>query len=177
MTRLALVLVLAAACGGSSKHTVNDTARGSNTEVGDQIPTTKGPECAIVADKLATVSHADEPDRQAEARDRLRIRCTEDRWSDDARSCFATVENDDEISGCASKLTAAQRSSAQIAGASPADAASGGGATTKSLTGGSGADSKGGGNHTRGPVNKTSSDPCEGGEATSSDPQEGGQHK
>jgi len=135
--------------------------------VADPIPATKGPDCAVVADKLATVAHAETPDRQPEARDKLRIRCTDDKWSDEARSCFATVETDAEIDGCAKMLSDAQRGQLDLGspdkpiGGAPAP---GGGAPPKGPRG------------TRGPTQRNSSDPCEGGEAKS-DPCEGGERK
>lgn len=166
MTRLALLVVLAACGGGAAKTATGPVGNG---EPADPIPKTKGPDCAVVADRLATVAHADTPDRQGEARDKLRQHCTEDKWSDEARNCFATVETDEEIDGCAKLLTGAQRAQMH----SGADMAPKGGAAstgsppppdTKMKT-------RGG---TRGATQKNSSDPCEGGEAKS-DPCEGGE--
>ena len=99
-----LVLTVAMACGGSSKP-----APATPPPAPDPIPTTTGPACDVVADKLAIVIHADKPDAQASARDGLRRACTDDAWADDARSCFATVETDDELDGCRKHLSDAQK--------------------------------------------------------------------
>jgi hypothetical protein len=97
-------------------------------------------------------------------------RCTTDKWSDEARSCFATAETNDEMKGCAeAKLTEAQRKSVEddmdavekepeAAGvakpAKPTDA----GAAPKRAT--RGASPKGGST----PKGANSSDPCQGGQ-------------
>lgn len=100
-----VVLTIAVlACGGSSKPA---PAPPPPPPV-DPIPTTAGPTCEVVADKLAVVIHADKPDAQATARGNLRRHCADDRWSDDARSCLATVETDDELDGCRQHLSDAQ---------------------------------------------------------------------
>lgn len=100
-----VVLAIAVmACGGSSKPA---PASPPPPPV-DPIPTTAAPACDLVADKLAVVIHADKPDAQATARGNLRRHCADDKWSDDARSCFATVETDDELDGCRQHLTEAQ---------------------------------------------------------------------
>jgi hypothetical protein len=109
-----------AACGGGGAKSSGTTTPDKPAEVGDQIPTTKGPECAVVAEHLAQVAFADNVDGQAGAKEKFKTRCTQDQWADDARSCFATVETDDEIDGCKSKLTDAQRGKL---GDSPAAAA------------------------------------------------------
>lgn len=104
---LVAVLLLATACGGSSPKST--TTPPPLPPAADPIPTSAGPECSVVADKLAIVVEAEKPDAQAGARELIRARCTEDKWSDEARSCFATVENDAEVDGCKLKLTDAQR--------------------------------------------------------------------
>jgi hypothetical protein len=107
MTRFLAVLLFAAACGGSSSKTSSTTPH--ETPIADPIPTSAGPECSVVAEKLAIVVEAEKPDAQAGARELINARCTQDKWSDEARSCFATVENDAEVDGCKKKLTDAQR--------------------------------------------------------------------
>jgi hypothetical protein len=105
--RLVASVVLTAAlvaCGGSSKP-----APLPPPPAPDPIPTTTGPACDVVADQLAIVLHAGNPDAQASARDPLRRACTDDRWSDIARSCLATVQTDDELDGCREHLSEAQR--------------------------------------------------------------------
>jgi hypothetical protein len=118
MTRILFVLLVAAACGGSSPKSSNTTP--IEKPVADPIPTSAGPECSIVAEKLAIVVEAEKPDAQAGARELIQARCTQDKWSDEARSCFATVENDDEVEGCKAKLTDAQRT--KMGGDAPAAA-------------------------------------------------------
>lgn len=107
MTRFLSVLLLVAGCGGSSPK--SSTPPPPLAPTADPIPTSAGPECSVVAEKLAIVVEAEKPDAQAGARELIRARCTEDKWSDEARSCFATVENDAEVDGCKNKLTDAQR--------------------------------------------------------------------
>ncbi len=172
MTRFALVLLLAGACGGGGASK-SSTTPGVPGETPDPIPRTKGPDCAIVADRLATVAHADTPDRQAEARDKLRMRCADDKWTDEARSCFATVETDDEINGCGKLLTDAQRAQLDMPGGPDVDMSPKGGAAGAAAPGGDSGKAKTRGG-TRGAGQKTSSDPCEGGESKS-DPCEGGE--
>jgi len=174
MTRFAMLLVVVAACGGGAPKSSTGPGVGGGGETADPIPKTKGPDCAIVADKLATVAHADTPDRQAEARDKLRTRCADDKWSDDARNCFATVENEDEIEGCSKHLSDAQRGQLHLG--SPDMAPKGGntGAASPPPPGGEAKTKTHRG--TRGAGQKSSSDPCEGGEAKS-DPCEGGERK
>lgn len=125
VTRFALVLAtvssLVAACGGGGSKASKPTMPDKPAVVGDQIPTTAGPECTVVAEHLAQVAFADNVDAQPGAKEKFQARCTQDKWADDARSCFATVETDDEIDGCKSKLTDAQRG--KLGDAPAADAA------------------------------------------------------
>lgn len=100
-----LVLTVAVACGGSSKKPEATTP----PPTPDPIPKTAGPACDVVADKLAIVIHADKPDAQASAKAQLRARCTDDKWNDEARSCFATVETDAELDGCKQHLDGKQQ--------------------------------------------------------------------
>jgi hypothetical protein len=124
MTRILAVLLLAAACGGGSSKSTTTTP--VETPTADPIPTSPGPECSVVAEKLAIVVEAEKPDAQAGARELIQARCTQDKWSDEARSCFATVENDAEVEGCKKKLTDAQRTKMGDAPESTANAPSGG---------------------------------------------------
>jgi hypothetical protein len=105
MRLLALLvsLLFVAACGGSPKPAA------APPPAPDPIPKTAGPDCGVVADKLAIVVHADKPDAQPMAKGNLKSRCTDDQWSDEARSCFATVESEAEIDGCRQHLTDAQK--------------------------------------------------------------------
>ena len=163
--RLLAVLILAAACGGGGKPATTPVAAAPPP---DPIPATAGPGCDVVADRVATVRHAETPDAQTGARADIAARCTKDAWSDEARSCFATVENDDELDGCRNLLTAAQRDAfggwGAAGGGAPAPAAAPAPAPPKAKAKRS----------TRGPVSRESADPEEGGEAKA-DPEEGGE--
>ena len=100
---LVFVVATAAGCGGSSKPAA------APPPAPDPIPKTAAPKCDVVADKLAIVIHADKPDAQAGSKAQLRARCSEDKWSDEARSCFATVESDAELDGCKQHLDDPQK--------------------------------------------------------------------
>lgn len=101
--RLFALLAFSVACGGSPKPAA------APPPAPDPIPKTAGPKCDVVADKLAIVIHADQPDAQAEAKAQLKARCSQDNWSDEARSCFATVESDAELDGCKQHLDDTQK--------------------------------------------------------------------
>lgn len=110
--RLLALLVFTVACGGGAKQVAAPPPPAP-----DPIPKTAGPACDVVADKLAIVVHADKPDAQASAKAELRARCSGDKWSDEARSCFATVETDAELDGCRQHLDDAQKTGfAKVAG-------------------------------------------------------------
>lgn len=166
--RLLALVVLSVACGGSAKPKPAPPAP-------DPIPHTAGPACDVVADKLAIVVHADKPDAQATAKAQLRARCQEDGWSDDARSCLATVDNDDELAGCKQHFTEPQRKAfAKLvpqadAWGSADDAAPAGAAPAAAAAPAPAAEPKPAAKpkakrSTRGAQPKDSSDPCEGGE-------------
>lgn len=118
MRLLATFVLIVAACGGGSPKPATPPP------APDPIPKTAGPSCDVVADKLAIVIHADKPDAQATAKASLRSRCTDDKWSDEARSCFATVESDAEMDGCRQHLDDNQKSG--LAKVAPGSAAAGG---------------------------------------------------
>lgn len=118
MRLLASLVLTVAACGGSAKPATTPAP------APDPIPKTAGPSCDVVADKLAIVIHADTPDAQAGAKAQLRARCSQDKWSDEARSCFATVESDAELDGCRQHLDDTQKSG--LAKVAPGSAAAGG---------------------------------------------------
>ncbi|HTR49538.1 MAG TPA: hypothetical protein VMJ10_02460 [Kofleriaceae bacterium] len=158
MKLFALVLSAVAACGGSQKPAAPPPTP-------DPIPQTAGPSCKDVTVHLATLADRD-PTQDASANETLRQRCTSDKWSDDARSCLATAQSDDEVNGCKTKLTDAQRSAfpAPKAAADPW-AAQKGDAAGAGAPGGA-ADQQQGVRRTRAPQKKakTGGDPCEGGE-------------
>lgn len=152
----ALVLSLLVACGGAAPKQEAKTTP-------DPIPKTAGPGCKDVTAHLATLADRD-PAQDAKADGGLRGHCESDRWSDEARSCFATASSDDEVDGCKTKLTA-QQQAAFPKTEKPEAAAAGGGGKDPWAT------PKDGGKHkTRGYVPKDKdkktkdSDPCEGGE-------------
>src|SRR5262245_58701535 len=78
----------------------------------DPIPRTQGPSCKAAADRMAVVigEHApDQPDGDIHERAMFELRCESAQWSDDARSCLATITTDAEADGCLRTLTQAQR--------------------------------------------------------------------
>jgi hypothetical protein len=97
------IIAISVACGGSPKPAA------APPPAPDPIPKTAAPKCDVVADKLAIVIHADKPDSQAAAKAQLRARCSQDNWSEEARSCFGTVESDAELDGCKQHLDTTQK--------------------------------------------------------------------
>src|SRR5437868_14929004 len=62
----------------------------------DPIPRTRGPTCKAVADRMASVigEHMpSEPEGDVHHHAMYQLRCEADQWSDDARSCFATISS------------------------------------------------------------------------------------
>jgi hypothetical protein len=159
--RLLALLVLTAACGGSPKPAPSTPAPAP-----DPIPKTAAPKCDVVADKLAIVIHADKPDSQAGAKAQLRARCSQDSWSEEARSCFATVESDAELDGCKQHLDATQKEGfAKVAPAHDAWEGAAGSAPAPAAAAPAGAPKPKAKPRTRGAQPKgDSSDPQEGGE-------------
>lgn len=69
----------------------------------DPIPRTRGPSCRAVADRMAVVigEHApSQTEGDIHAHALYELRCDTDDWSDQARSCLATISSDDEADGC-----------------------------------------------------------------------------
>jgi hypothetical protein len=78
----------------------------------EPIPRTPGPGCKAAADRMAIVigEHApDQPDGDVHERALFELRCETDRWSDEARSCLATIATDAEAEGCLRTLTRTQQ--------------------------------------------------------------------
>jgi len=158
-----LVLSVVVACGGSQKPAT------APPPTPDPIPQTAGPSCQDVTTHLATLADRD-PTQDASANETLRARCSTDKWSDDARSCFATAQSDEEVTGCKTKLTDAQKTAfpAPKPAADPwkqkkADAAGGDDAADDAAE----KPHDSGVRSTRGATKKkpkTGGDPCEGGE-------------
>jgi hypothetical protein len=98
----ALAFALCMACGGGNKKHTDTTPT-------DPIPKTAGPECGAVGEHLATLADHDAaagPDKAMAQK--IAGACKTDAWSDDARSCFATANSDDEALGCMKLLTEPQ---------------------------------------------------------------------
>jgi hypothetical protein len=171
----AVVLALTIGCGGGSSKAPVGPKEPEPTP--DPIPKTAGPECKVVAEQLVQMLLADKPDRHAKAIGIVTKRCSDDKWSDEARSCAASAQNADEADGCVKHLTPTQKEAMQNAAKEfeddgPADGASG----AKPAS----APAPAPGGRTRGAVKKDTkdkgkskgADPCQGGE---SDPCQGGQ--
>jgi hypothetical protein len=160
--RLVLPMLLLVACGGPAKA---PPAKPVEKPVVDPIPTTSGPPCKAVADHMAILTVGKE---DAAASKAFLKNCTEDKWSDEARSCLALTENDGELAGCAGKLTDAQR--ARLSMPSPkADAPDG--AAPAAMSPPPPPAPGGAAPRTRAPVPKAAppkpkggTDPCQGGE-------------
>ena len=163
MRRLLLISLFLAACGGGHKPTVV----AQPTPKPDPIPKTAGPDCKAVADHVVTVMLADKPDLQAKMSEAIRSHCTADKWSDEARSCLATMQNEAEGDGCEKMLTDAQRKAVdgESVGSSSSAAMPPPGAPaepkpTRATRGATKKDPK----DAKGVPTKNSGDPCQGGE-------------
>lgn len=104
---------LVMACGGSPK-TVNSPPPPKS----DPIPKTAGASCKAVGEAVA--NHENVPPDMADMRPKIaslvETKCSEDKWSDEARSCFASAQSDAEFEACASsKLTPEQTKSIEAA--------------------------------------------------------------
>ncbi len=78
----------------------------------DPIPRTRGPSCRALADRMAVVigEHAPiQPEGNVHAHGLYELRCDTGGWSDDARSCLATISSDEEADGCLRLLDRDQR--------------------------------------------------------------------
>lgn len=106
----AFLLAFLVACGGGNKPVPK-----TPEPTPDPIPKTAGPDCKAVAEHVVTVMFAEHPDDQAKAGDAIRSHCDSDKWSDEARSCLATMQNEDEGKGCAKMLTKEQHEAVMAA--------------------------------------------------------------
>jgi hypothetical protein len=169
LLRLAIVFCSLAACGSGNKPVAKEPPPPA-----DPIPTTAGPACKAVAEHMVTVILDDKPDAHAKAIEMLQTHCTDDKWSDEARSCLGTAQTDAEAEGCVKMLTAVQRDALEQAAPRSPEAAvhdDKSGAAPPPTPASTPTRS------TRGvkkkpPPSKTGADPCQGGE---SDPCQGGQ--
>lgn len=76
------------------------------------IPRTRGPRCKLVADRMAVVigEHApSQTEGDVHQHAMYELRCEADEWSDEARSCLATISSDAEADGCLQLLRRDQR--------------------------------------------------------------------
>ncbi len=152
-----VVVLLVAACGGSSKSVAP--------------PKPAVARCAEVADHMiGMLTEQLEPKPPEEQIGKyvgmLRERCEQDGWSEDARACMAKMTSKEDARTCSDLLTEAQQKALAIGpGAAQDDSAPGDGGAADD----NGEGKMGGKDHdTRGPRDKTTpgkrEDPCAGGE-------------
>lgn len=100
-----LIFVVVAACGGSKP-----AARAPEPKP-DPIPHTAGPACKAVADHMVTLAERDvaHPEADTALAKTIQDRCQSDKWPDDVRSCFATINTEPESDGCMNMLPKEQR--------------------------------------------------------------------
>ena len=106
------VTTLTIGCGASLPPT--EAASPAATARRDPIPRTHGPGCKLVADRMAVVigEHApSQTEGDVHEHAMYELRCDADQWSDEARSCLATITSDAEADGCLKLLTRAQQRS------------------------------------------------------------------
>ncbi len=90
-------------------HRILGVALGFGTVVGCETRPADVPSCAIVADHVGDLFGGTAHDAFArETRDVFAARCTEDRWTDEARSCVVATDALTDPRGCKQHLTAAQ---------------------------------------------------------------------
>ncbi|HEY6174927.1 MAG TPA: hypothetical protein VIX73_10800, partial [Kofleriaceae bacterium] len=88
-------------CGASPSPPIEPAAHRAAPR--DPIPRTRGPSCKAVADRMARVigEHApSETEGDVHYHAMYELRCEADQWSDEARSCLATISSDVEADGC-----------------------------------------------------------------------------
>jgi hypothetical protein len=101
MIRALLFSFVVAACGGGAKPPPAQV----EPPKPDPIPVTAGPTCKAVAEHIAIVNNLPD-DLRPQATALLETRCTEDKWTDEVRSCFNTAQSGEEGEACAKeKLT------------------------------------------------------------------------
>jgi hypothetical protein len=133
MKTLALALALAAACGGGNKPEPKKPEPAPIAGI-KKMPT---PTCAATSDTMTVVILASNDamvsDTEVkEVKAILKTRCETDGWSDRAKECLATMESEADADGCASMLTADQRTKIvaderiKLGGGKPPEAGGGG---------------------------------------------------
>lgn len=107
------LLALLVACGGSSKPVAQASPDGLNGQhQADPIAHTPGPTCKAVADHMAIILGDHQPaqlDGDVHLHAVFETRCDRDQWTDEARSCLATMESEPEAEGCTNMLTKEQQ--------------------------------------------------------------------
>ena len=100
-----LIFVVVAACGGSKP-----VAHAPEPKP-DPIPHTAGPACKAVGDHMVTLAERDvaHPEADTALAQTITNRCQTDHWTDDVRSCFATISTEAETDGCMNMLPKEQR--------------------------------------------------------------------
>jgi hypothetical protein len=100
-----LVAALAAACGGAKP------AAKAPEPKPDPIPHTAGPACKAVADHMVALAEHDvaHPEADTAFAKSVEDRCQKDKWPDDVRTCFGTINTQPEADGCMNMLPKDQR--------------------------------------------------------------------
>jgi hypothetical protein len=106
VTKHAILIALAIGCGGSSPK----PPTAEPMAVKPVAPT-----CLEMAEHLTKVMARD--DQKASAQevaqvvDVYKLRCGEDRWSDEVRECYGMIQVDTDVAGCGERLSPEQKSS------------------------------------------------------------------
>lgn len=103
-----LVVVLVAACSGSSKPAPEPPVP----------PTSSMLDCAMIADHVATTVAADKPRpgaTHASVKELVQTRCQADKWTDETKQCLHEIKSVAEGRACASKMTDEQRAAIKTA--------------------------------------------------------------
>ena len=142
MKTLALALALAA-CGGGTKPEPKKPEPAPVAGI-KKMPT---PTCAATSDTMTVVILASNDAMPSDTEVKeikaiLKTRCETDGWSDRAKECLATMESEADADGCASMLTADQRTKIvsderiKLGGGKPPEAGGGGTKTGGTKAGG-----------------------------------------
>lgn len=118
--RTAVIALVLAACGGSSKSST--------------MAKSEGPTCAVVADSMVAMMARGKESTKAfvDAKEGfttiIRTRCDEDAWTAEAKQCLSTMQTYEDAERCSTHLTEQQqqnlvRDQKEKYGAKPEDAA------------------------------------------------------
>ena len=159
-----ILIALVIGCGGASSKPVVQEPKPEPVVEKPPAPT-----CIAVGDKLASIMAQEDTDAAAATltakADAVKKHCEADQWSEEARECFGTAENDVDGKGCAKFLTEAQMTAvskdldATDPQPTPAMAPA-----PESKKADEAAPRRSRGGTPKKPVPKSSSDPCLGGE-------------